>query len=145
VRFDGREYEVPVFRVGALFPPRAQMSGQSPGCSGTYPSDASVLVAPSLGRTVRGRHVHFLFSGFIFSSAATRTVYSLGLAQLLSSFALNWRANSYGFSASAPNCLALIACCLSVALSFFEGPFPDLQAPWSPKRKVFGSFPCSHG
>jgi hypothetical protein len=28
---------------------------------------------------------------------------------------------------------------------FSEGSWPYLQAPWSPKRKVFGSFPCSHG
>src|SRR5882672_12884918 len=28
-RFDGREYEVPVLCVGALFPPRAQMSGEN--------------------------------------------------------------------------------------------------------------------
>src|SRR5437762_10548793 len=46
-RFQGREHEVPVLRIG-LSPRHARRWEDRTGCSGTYPSDASVLVSPSL-------------------------------------------------------------------------------------------------
>jgi|SRR5204862_3367771 len=46
-RFQGREHEVPVLRIG-LSPRHARRWAARIGCSGTYPSDASVLVSPSL-------------------------------------------------------------------------------------------------